>query len=91
MATDPPAGTDLSVKSAVTLKVSRGNQFPMPNLIERTYVEVMPILQGYGYVGQPINGGDILGPAANRFRVVTQDPPAGTGVNRDGAIAECAG
>jgi len=86
VATDPPAGTDLSVRSAVTLKVSRGNQFPMPNLIDKTYLEVMPILQGYGYVGQPINGGDVPGPDANKFRVVKQDPPAGAGVNRDGTI-----
>ena len=86
VATDPPAGTELSVRSAVTLKVSRGNQFPMPNLIDKTYVEVMPILQGYGYVGQTINGGDVPGPDANKFRVVKQDPSAGAGVNRDGTI-----
>ena len=86
VATDPPAGTELSVRSAVTLKVSRGNQFPMPNLIDKTYLEVLPILQGYGYVGQPINGGDVPGPDANRFRVVKQDPPAGVAVNRDGTI-----
>lgn len=35
VATDPPAGTALSVRSAVTLKVSRGNQFPMPDLSVR--------------------------------------------------------
>jgi beta-lactam-binding protein with PASTA domain len=86
VATDPPAGTDLSVRSAVTLKVSRGNQFPMPSLIDKTYVEAMQILQGYGYVGQPINGGDVPGPDTNKFRVVKQDPPAGVGVNRDGTI-----
>ena len=86
VATDPPSGTDLSVRSAVTLKVSRGNQFPMPNLIDKTYLEVMPILQGYGYVGQLNNGGAVPGPDANRFRVVQQDPPAGAGVNRDATI-----
>ena len=58
----------------------------MPNLIDKTYVEAMPILQGYGYTGQPNNGGDVPGPDANRLRGVRQGPPAGTGVNRDGTI-----
>lgn len=58
----------------------------MPSLCDKTYVEAMQILQGYGYVGQLNNGGDVPGPDANRFRVVTQDPPGGAGVNRDGTI-----
>jgi serine/threonine-protein kinase len=83
---DPPAGTNLSVQSAITLKVSLGNQIPMPNLIGMTYVEVVPFLQGLGHVGALLNGGDIPGPDGNKNRVVKQDPPPGTNVNRDGTI-----
>ena len=86
ISTDPPAGTNLSVRSAIMLKVSLGNQFSMPNLIGKTYVEVVPLLQGLGYVGPLLNGGDVLGSDDDRNRVVKQDPPAGTGVNRDGTI-----
>jgi eukaryotic-like serine/threonine-protein kinase len=83
---DPPAGTNLSVQSAITLKVSLGNQITMPNLIGMTYVEVVPFLQGLGHVGALLNGGDIPGPDENKNRVVKQDPPPGANVNRDGTI-----
>jgi serine/threonine-protein kinase len=86
LATDPPAGTDLPVQSAVTLKVSLGNQFVMPTLIGKTYVELVPFLQGLGHVGPLLNGGDVPGPDDQRARVVRQDPPAGVGVNRDATI-----
>jgi eukaryotic-like serine/threonine-protein kinase len=86
VSTDPPPGTNLPVQSAIMLKVSLGNQFPMPNLIGKTYLEVVPLLQGLGYVGPLLNGGDIPGSDDNRNRIVKQDPPAGTGVNRDATI-----
>ncbi|TGD84711.1 Stk1 family PASTA domain-containing Ser/Thr kinase [Mycolicibacterium sp. CH28] len=85
-ATDPPAGTSVAVDSAITLKVSRGNQILMPSLIGMTYLEVVPYLQGLGLVGPLLNGGDLPGPDATRNRVVKQDPPAGASVNRDGTI-----
>jgi serine/threonine protein kinase/beta-lactam-binding protein with PASTA domain len=84
--TDPPAGTDLSVKSAITLKVSLGNQVQMPNLTGMTYLEVVPFLQGLGLLGHLLNGGDVPGSDDNRNRVVRQDPPTGTAVNRDATI-----
>jgi serine/threonine-protein kinase len=58
----------------------------MPNLIGKTYLEVVPLLQSLGYVGPLLNGGDIQGSDDNRNRIVKQDPPAGTGVNRDATI-----
>jgi serine/threonine protein kinase len=84
--TDPPAGTDFSVQSAITLKVSRGNQIPMPNLLGMTYLEVVPFLQSLGYSGPLLSGGDIPGPDTNRNRVAKQDPPVGANINRDGTI-----
>jgi eukaryotic-like serine/threonine-protein kinase len=86
VSTDPPAGTSLSAQSAITLKVSLGNQFQMPNLSGMTYFEVVPFLQGLGHVGPLLNGGDVPGSDDNRNRVVKQVPPAGTGVNRNGTI-----
>jgi serine/threonine-protein kinase len=86
IATDPPAGTDLSVQSAITLKVSRGNQVQMPSLIGMTYVDVVPFVQGFGLVGQLLNGGDVPGSDANKNRIVRQNPPTGTAVNRDATI-----
>ena len=86
VSTDPPAGTNLSVWSAVMMRVSRGNQFLMPNVIGRTYVDVVPFLEGLGYVGALLNGGDVPGSEDDRNRVVRQDPPAGTAVTRDGVI-----
>jgi serine/threonine-protein kinase len=43
-------------------------------------------LQVLGYAGPLLNGGDIPGSDDNRNRIVKQDPPAGTGVNRDATI-----
>jgi eukaryotic-like serine/threonine-protein kinase len=86
ISTDPPAGTNLSVRSAVMMRVSRNNQFLMPNLIGMTYLDVVPLLEGLGYVGALLNGGDVPGPDDARNRVVKQEPPAGAAVNRDGVI-----
>jgi eukaryotic-like serine/threonine-protein kinase len=86
MSTDPPPGTDLTVGSAVTLRVSRGNQFVMPDLTGKTYLDLVPFLQSLGHVGPILNGGDVPGPDQGRNRVVQQNPPAGTNVNRDGTI-----
>jgi eukaryotic-like serine/threonine-protein kinase len=86
ISTDPPPGTDLTVGSAVTLRVSRGNQFIMPDLTGKTYLELVPFLQSLGHVGPVLNGGDVPGPDQNRNRVVQQSPPAGTNLNRDGTI-----
>lgn len=86
ISTDPPAGVDVSIRSAVTLRVSEGNQIVVPNLAGMTYVDVVPYLQGLGHVGPLLNGGDVPGGDADRNRVVRQTPPAGTTVNRDGTI-----
>ncbi|MDT5338677.1 MAG: eukaryotic-like serine/threonine-protein kinase [Mycobacterium sp.] len=85
--TDPPAGTDLPLESAVTLNVSKGNQFSMPNLIGQFFTYLEPLLrETYGFTG-PINPGpDIAAGDQNRAKVVHQDPPPNTGVNRDGTI-----
>ena len=85
--TDPPAGTNLSVSTAITLKVSNGKQFVMPTLVGLFYDDLLPQLQGLGFVGPLLRGPDVPGVAdRDRNRVVRQDPPPGTGVNMNGTI-----
>ena len=87
VATDPPAGTSLSVDTAITLKVSNGKQFVMPTLVGLFYDDLLPQLQGLGFVGQLLRGPDVPGVAdRDRNRVVRQDPPPGTGVSTNGTI-----
>jgi beta-lactam-binding protein with PASTA domain/predicted Ser/Thr protein kinase len=86
LSTDPPAGVSLSVQSAVMLKVSRGNQFSMPNLIAMTYLEIVPFLQSLGFVGPLLNAGDVPGPDTDKNRAVEQAPPPGTSIDRAGSI-----
>ena len=82
--TDPPAGTSLSVDTAITLKVSNGKQFVMPTLVGLFYDDLLPQLQGLGFVGQLLRGPDVPGVSdRDRNRVVRQDPPPGTGVSSD--------
>jgi serine/threonine-protein kinase len=86
-ATDPPVGTELPVDAAITLKVSKGNQFPMPDLTGSFYVDLEQTLrQNYGFTGQLLKGADIPAGDQNRNKVVQQAPAANTGVNRDGTI-----
>ncbi|CAN5464050.1 Stk1 family PASTA domain-containing Ser/Thr kinase [soil metagenome] len=86
VSTDPLPGVSLSVRSAVMMKVSRGNQFSMPNLIGMTYVEIVPYLVGIGHAGPLLNAGDVPGNEQDRGRAVEQNPSAGTSINRDGTV-----
>jgi serine/threonine-protein kinase len=84
--TVPPAGSDTPLDAPIQVRVSKGNQFAMPDLTGKFFTEVGPILQGLGFLGAPLNGGDVPGPSDQRAKVVRQDPPPTTGVNKDGTI-----
>jgi serine/threonine-protein kinase len=84
--TVPPAGTDTPLDAQIQVQVSKGNQFTMPDLTGKVYTEVVPYLQSLGYLRTPDSGPDVPGTADQHFKVVRQDPPAGAGVNKDGAI-----
>jgi eukaryotic-like serine/threonine-protein kinase len=86
VSTDPRPGERLSVRSAVMVMVSRGNQMSMPNLIGMTYVEIGPYLVGLGHSGTVLNAGDVPGNEQDKDRVVEQNPSAGTAVNREGTV-----
>ncbi len=48
VATDPIAGTVVPLDAPVTLKVSLGNQFTMPNLVGQFWVDAEPNLRALG-------------------------------------------
>ena len=84
VATDPPAGTELPVDQPVTLKISKGNQVLMPDLVGKVHTDVLQILAGTGITNPPTVGPAIdAGPDG---KVVQQDPPANAPVSRDGTV-----
>ena len=72
VAMDPPAGTELAVDQPVTLKVSKGNQVSMPELIGKVYADVLQTLAAAGITSSPTVGPAIDSGADGR--VVQQDP-----------------
>ncbi|GAS96997.1 serine/threonine protein kinase [Mycolicibacterium canariasense] len=84
--TDPPAGASVASDAPITVKVSRGNQFPMPVVTNFFYNDLVAYLASFGFVGRLDKGPDIDAGPQNRNKVVQQDPAPGVPVNRDGAI-----
>lgn len=84
--TDPPAGASVASDVPLTLKVSRGNQFLMPDLRGLLYGDALQQLQSLGFTGPLLKGPDVDAGGDRRARVVQQDPAPRTGVNRDGTI-----
>ncbi|WNG80369.1 Stk1 family PASTA domain-containing Ser/Thr kinase [Mycobacterium sp. ITM-2016-00316] len=85
-ATDPPAGASVASDAPITLKVSRGNQFAMPDLRGLLYGDAKAQLDALGFTGLFLKGPDMDAGGDRRARVVQQVPAPGTGVNRDGTI-----
>ena len=84
--TDPPAGASVASDAPITLKVSRGNQFAMPDLRGLLYGDALQQLQALGHTGPLLKGPDIDAGGDRRARVVQQTPAPGTGLNRDGTV-----
>jgi serine/threonine-protein kinase len=83
--TDPPARAVVPVETPIQVKVSSGNQIPMPNLMGRVWDEVVPIMQSKGWNGGWDNH-DVPAGDANRLKVIDQNPPAGQPVLKTGTI-----
>ena len=83
---DPSAGTDAALDTPVTLKVSKGNQFVMPNLVGQFWVDAEPNLRALGWTGVLVKGPDAQNSGQRTNAVVTQSPPPGTGVNFGGSV-----
>jgi eukaryotic-like serine/threonine-protein kinase len=84
--TNPPKGTTVPVDSVIELQVSKGNQFLMPDLTGMFWTDAEPRLHALGWAGVLDKGPDVDAGGSQHNRVVYQNPPAGTGVNRDGII-----
>jgi serine/threonine-protein kinase len=86
LAMDPPSGNDTELDTPITLKVSKGNQFVMPNLVGQFWTDAEPNLRALGWTGVLVKGPDMPNSGQRTNAVVTQNPPAGTGVNFTGPV-----
>jgi serine/threonine-protein kinase len=86
LGTEPAAGTAAALDSPITLKVSKGNQFIMPNLVGQFWVDAEPNLRALGWTGVLVKGPDLPNSGQRANAVVSQSPPAGAGVNLDGPL-----
>ncbi|GAB7071400.1 Stk1 family PASTA domain-containing Ser/Thr kinase [Mycobacterium hodleri] len=86
VATDPAANTELAVDAPVTLKVSKGNQVLMPDLTGQFHDAVVQRLAQLGFTVPVTVGPAVDAGSAGHFKVVQQDPPPNTPVNRDATV-----
>ena len=84
--TSPPAGETVPVDSVIELRVSKGNQFVMPDLTGMFWTDAEPQLRALGWTGSLVKGADVDGGSAGHNRVLFQTPAPGQGVNADGSI-----
>ncbi len=84
--TSPATGETVPVDEVIELRVSRGNQFLMPDLTGMFWADAEPQLHALGWTGMLIKGADVDAGGSGRFRVQSQSPAAGQGVNKDGNI-----
>jgi serine/threonine-protein kinase len=86
LATEPPIGAAAPLDSPITLKVSKGNQFVMPNLVGQFWVDAEPNLRALGWTGVLVKGPDVPNSGQRANAVVIQSPPAGSGSTFDGPL-----
>lgn len=86
VATDPVAGTVVPLDAPITLKVSQGNQFVMPNLVGQFWVDAEPNLRALGWTGVLIKGANVDNSGLRSNAVVTQSPAPGSGVGYGDSI-----
>ncbi|MGI9163337.1 MAG: Stk1 family PASTA domain-containing Ser/Thr kinase [Mycobacterium sp.] len=76
---DPAIGSSAPVDSSITLQISRGNQFVMPNLVGQFWTEAEPALRALGWTGILVKGPDVPNSGQRANAVVAQIPAAGAG------------
>ena len=84
--TNPPAGQPVAKDSVVQMRVSRGNQFVMPNLTGQFWVDAEPNLRALGWRGVLIKGANVDNSGQRTNAVVTQNPAPGAGVGYGDSI-----
>ena len=77
LAVDPAAGTDAELDTTITLKVSKGNQFVMPNLMGQFWVDAEKNLRALGWTGVLVKSPDVPNSGQRTNAVVTQGPAPG--------------
>jgi serine/threonine-protein kinase len=86
LAIEPGAGANVELDSPITLKVSKGNQFVLPNLIGQFWVDAEPNLRALGWTGVLVKGPDVPNSGQRTNAVVTQSPPPGSRLNFTGPV-----
>ncbi len=86
LGSDPAAGTSAALDSPITLKVSKGNQFVMPNLVGQFWVDAEPNLRALGWTGVLVKGPDVPNSGQRTNAVAVQGSAPGTGVNFGASI-----
>ncbi len=76
----PTPGQPAPKDTVVQLRVSRGNQFVMPNLVGQFWVDAEPNLRALGWTGVLIKGANVDNSGLRSNAVVTQSPSPGSGV-----------
>ena len=79
--TTPPAGTTLGLDTAITLHVSTGQQFLMPDLTDMFWTDAEPRLRALGWTGTLDKGPNITAGDQNHNKILKQNPPPGTAIN----------
>ena len=84
--TDPPAGQQVPVDTAIQLQKSKCNQFTMPDLRGQFWTDAEPRLRALGWTGGLDKGADARDSGQRSNAVVTQSPSPGSAVNFDATI-----
>ncbi len=84
--TEPAANASVPKDTPIQIHVSKGNQFVMPNLVGQFWDDAYQRLSALGWTGVLDKGPDVRDSGQRTNAVVTQSPPAGTGVNRGSNI-----
>jgi serine/threonine protein kinase len=87
LATAPTTGEVLPVDTLIQIRVSRGNQFIMPDVRGGFWTDVEPNLRNaYGWTGPLIRAPDVQNSGQRTNAVVTQSPAPGTAIRFDDPI-----
>jgi serine/threonine-protein kinase len=79
--TDPAAGGQVPVDTAIQLQKSQCNQFTMPDLRGQFWADAEPRLRALGWTGPLDKGADARDSGQRTNAIVTQSPAAGTAIN----------
>ncbi|GAB09250.1 serine/threonine protein kinase PknB [Gordonia araii NBRC 100433] len=87
--TSPPAGSTIAADETVTVTISRGNMFIVPNLIGKTPGQARAALAAAGWRVSTLTQSTRGLPLGHRSdgRVVAQDPPAGSAIRKDDGVS----